>query len=143
MHLIKVTQFILQMIFALFLPHEYGHVSHSYTAIECISWLSIHVHFILILKNRKSKICRGSESGGWGEILGNVYISWMCCGFVVNQTYGSAASVLNTQQRFVYMERCRGSMPVTAKCISMGWPLVYFVYVLFILHVSGRFQFTN
>ena len=35
---------------------------------------------ILILKIRKSKICRGAVGGGWGEILGNVYISWMCCG---------------------------------------------------------------
>ena len=42
---------------------------------------------ILILKIRKSKICRGAVGGGWGEILGNVYISWMCCGFVVNHTY--------------------------------------------------------
>ena len=42
-----------------------------------------------------------------GEILGNVYISWMYCGD------GSAASVLNTQQRFVYMQRCRGFIPAT------------------------------
>ena len=24
---------------------------------------------------------------GWGEILGNVYISRICCGFVVNHAY--------------------------------------------------------
>ena len=42
---------------------------------------------IIILKIGKSKICREAVGRGWGEILGNVYISWMCCGFVVNHTY--------------------------------------------------------
>ena len=66
---------------------------------------------------------------------------------------GPAASVLNTQQRFVYMQRCRGSYTcytteiikhcytakitrvfpgrrlthscVTALCVSTSWPLVF------------------
>ena len=53
--------------------------------------------------------------------MGNIYISGMCCGFVVNNTcewwrgWGETAdtSVVNTQQKFVYMQRCSGSMPVT------------------------------
>ena len=45
------------------------------------------LRYILILKIRKSKICKGAVGGGWEEILGNVCIIWMCCEFVVNHTY--------------------------------------------------------
>ena len=55
----------------------FGNVSFNkyITSLLVFGWLSI-----IILKIGKSNICRGAVSRGWGEILGNVYISWMCCG---------------------------------------------------------------
>ena len=53
---------------------------------------------IIILKIRKSKICRGAAGRGWG---GNV-----CCGFVVNHTHQWWQGMgSNCSCRFVYMHR--------------------------------------
>ena len=43
MHLIKVTQFILYRIFALFLPHGYGHVSHFWIHMKAVHSCSYHL----------------------------------------------------------------------------------------------------
>ena len=63
----------------------------------------------LKLKITKSKICRGAGEWGMGR-AGCVVGLWST---THTSGDGAAASVLNTQQRFVYMQRCRGSIPAT------------------------------
>ena len=83
-----------------------------------------------------------------GKCLHQLDVLWVCGQPHIPVVVTEAASDLNTQQRFVYMQRCRGSVPatplrsqfiatllksqcllvrdsyVTAPCVSTGWLLV-------------------
>ena len=54
---------------------------------------------------------------GDGERIWEMFTSVGCVMGLRSTTHtsgdGSAASVLNTKERFVYMQRCRGSIPAT------------------------------
>ena len=77
--------------------------------------------YILILKIRN--VGGGVGECSWrmgrdsGKCLHQLDVLWVCGQphIKLYQWWGAtaAASVLNTQQRFVYMQRCRGSIPAT------------------------------
>ena len=80
------------------------------SATENVFFFFLENTITLILKIGKLKICRGQQVGD-GKRFWEMFTLVGCGGGGWGTT--AAASILNTQQRFVYMQKCRGSIPAT------------------------------